>query len=155
MEHDDVNKVIWRNMKNQSEISKEWEKTESRMKLGFLLLMLLVVVAFFTVASTGVKSSAIDTNPMQAAIFTGEVTHMHALNNNTVMVNYTVKNSSKNRGLPNCNVYIQDPSASFPGYSAHLIINWTKAGKTSFGKISIPVSNPGSRYVTQGAITCN
>ncbi len=144
-----------RDMKNQTEISKEWEKTESRMELSFLLLMVLVVVAFFTVASTGVKSSATDTNPVQAAIFTGEVTHMRAIDNNTVLVKYTIKNSSKNRGLPNCNLYIQDPSASFPGYSAHLTINWTNAGKSSTGKISIPVSNPGSRYVTQGAITCN
>ena len=142
-------------MKNETEISQEWQRTENRIKLGFLALMLLVVVAFFTVASTGVKSSATDTNPVQAAIFIGDVTHMRALNNYTIAVNYAVRNSSKNIGLPDCNLYIQDPSGSFPGYSAHLVINWTKAGKTSTGKISIPVSSPGSRYVTQGAITCN
>lgn len=142
-------------MKNQTDIGKEWQKTENRIKLGFLLLVVLVVVAIFTVASTGMKSSATDTNPTQAAIFTGEVTHMRAMNYNTVVVSYTVKNSSKNRGLPDCNLYIQDPSGSFPGYSEHLTINWTNAGKTSSGKVNVAVSNPGSRYVTQGAITCN
>lgn len=152
---DASNRSSSRNVNTQMERARNWETTENRMKLGFLGLILIVMIAFLYVASTGVKSSAIDTSIHQAATFTGAVTSLQATNDHVVLVNYRVKNISKSLGLPSCNLYIQDPSGSFPGYSAHLTINWTKPGMTSIGKIAIPVSSPGSKYVTQGNVSCN
>jgi hypothetical protein len=125
--------------------------------MGFLFLSLaiLVVFAIYVVASTTTKSSITDTSQAQAANFTGVVTRIYPINASLVSVSYLIRNTSKSLGLPDCNVYIQDPSGSFPGYNAHLAVNWTKPGMSTKGMIRVSVNNPGSRYVTQGVVNCN
>ena len=142
-------------MKTQKHGGESWKTVEKRMGLLFLSLVLLVVFAIYVVTSTNTKSSGIDTSKGQAANFTGVVTHIYAIDASLVSVSYLIKNTSKTVGLPDCNVYIQDPSGSFPGYNAHLIVNWTKPGMSTKGKIRVSVNNPGSRYVTQGVVNCN
>ena len=131
-----------------------WKRTEKRMGLLFLSLALLVVFAIYVVATTTTKSSRLDTSQAQAANFTGVVTQIHPISVSLVSVNYLIRNTSKTIGLPDCSVYIQDPSGSFPGYNAHLTVNWIKPGMSTKGMIRVPVNNPGSRYVTQGVVNC-
>ena len=132
----------------------EWQRIELRMEFGFLALVLAVVATFLVVISNGTPSVALDTSPVTAAKFSGEVVGIKAISNNLVSVRYVVKNISSPSGTPICSIYVADPSGSFPGYSNELVMKSIKGGQNFSSYINIPLHSPGSRYVTQGSVSC-
>jgi hypothetical protein len=114
---DVVIKSEWGKMSTTPKARTEWQRIELRMEFGFLALVLAVVATFLVLISNGTPSVALDTSPVTAAKFSGEVVGIKAISNELVSVRYVVKNISSPSGTPICSIYVADPSGSFPGYS--------------------------------------
>ena len=135
-------------------IDMRWKKTEKRMGLGFIGLVLIVIVAFIFATSGGAKTPAYAGSPITTTSFKGSVLQVIALNPHSITVKYSITNIGALSGVPTCTIYIQDPSGAFPGFDAPVISKPISAGHTSWSKLNIFVDGPGTQYITQGKVRC-
>lgn len=135
-------------------IDMRWKKTEKRMEFGFIGLVLIVIVAFIFAASGGAKTPAYAGSAATTNSFKGSVLRVTLLNSHSIAVKYSITNIGALPGVPTCTIYIQDPSGAFPGFDAPVVSKPISPGHTSWSKLNIVVSGPGTQYVTQGKIRC-
>ncbi len=145
----------WSKMNKDPAINIKWKKKEKRMELFFLALVMVIIAFVAMISSGGLKSTSFAADPSTSAKFIGTVAHVAFVDGRSVSVKYSIKNGGHSSGTPNCTLTVQDPSGSFPGFSATIISRSISAGHTLSSKMSVPVAGPGPQYVTQGKIYCN
>ena len=124
------------------------------MELAFLGLVVLVLSLIAVTVLTQNKTVAQEATQSFQSTFTGAVSRVTASGSHSVNVSYRLKNVSDIAGVPNCSLYVDDSSGSFPGYYETIISNEIGAGKTVTGKLNILIGAPGSSNVSRGRITC-
>lgn len=133
----------------------KWKKTERRMEIGFVGLVILILVVILMVTSSNLQTKSSAQEPVKVARFSGSVVYVSLVNPHSVNVKFSIKNHSQTPGVPNCTITIQDPSGAFPSFSAPIITDSILAGHSRFSKMYVSIAGPGPQYVTQGKIHCD
>ena len=141
-------------MNTDSILDAKWKKTEQRIDLGFVGLILLIVAVVAVISSSSFRANSSQVIPKSVAKFSGSVVHISLINPHSVDVKFLIKNNSHNSGTPNCTLMIQDPSGAFPGFYAPVILHAILGGHSSSSTMTMTVAGPGPQYVTQGKIHC-
>lgn len=147
-------KCTWRTMNSNTEINVKWKRTEKRIELSFLGLVILVVVVVGIVTSGGFETTSMAVVPVTSTAFAASVTRVGLVDQRSVSVKYSIKNSGASPATSNCTIVVQDPSGSFPSFSAAVTPRLILAGHTVSSKMIIAIAGPGPQYVTQGKIHC-
>lgn len=120
------------------------KKKSTRVKIGAIL----IVIAFFAFFAThGSKSSA--------ATFTGTVNSVKVINPATVNVVFSITNTSKVAGIPNCNINVSDSGGAYTGFDSPIYNTPLDAGKSLTNNINMVVTKQGAQYITTGTVTCS
>lgn len=141
-------------MNANTEINVEWKRTEKRIELSFLGLVILVVVVVGIVTSGGFETTSMAVAPVTSTPFAGSVTGVSLVDQRSVSVKFAIKNKGAFAATSNCTIVVQDPSGSFPSFSAAVTPRMILAGHTVSSKMMVAIAGPGPQYVTQGKIHC-
>lgn len=141
-------------MNANTEINVKWKRTEKRIELSFLGLVILVVAVVGVVTSGGYETTSMAVAPVTSTAFTGSVTRVSLVDQRSVSVKFAIKNQGTFASTSNCTIVVQDPSGSFPSFSAAVTPRLILAGHTVSSKMIVAIAGPGPQYVTQGKIHC-
>ena len=141
-------------MNSDPAIDTKWKKTENRIELGFVGLVVLIAVFVGIVSSGGFESASVAVTPVSLPSFVSSVTHVNLVNQHSVSVKYFIKNRGHSSAIPNCTIMVQDPSGSFPSFYTSITTRSLLPGHSLASKATIAIAGPGPEYVTQGKIHC-
>lgn len=97
-----------------------------------------------------------------AALNTGKKVKLEAhtgdynvVNPSTIMINYSVKNTTDRAGRSDCSIRVNDPSHTYTGSDfGFKSANEIQPGATYNGVAQLTITNNGAKYITEGHISC-
>ena len=150
-----VIKINWSKMSTDTIADAKWKKTERKIDLGFIGLVVLIVAVISGVTSSNFKAQSSTIVPVTLARYSGSILNVSLVNSHTINVRFSIKNNTHTSGIPNCTLMIQDPSGAFPGFYAPVVSPIISGDHTMVNTMSVTIAGPGPQDVTQGKIHCN
>jgi hypothetical protein len=117
---------------------------------GCALAAVAAVVAGIALAvHFGAKEKA-----QSAAQYKAAVVRYSVVNPADLSVYFSVTNTGKTAGEPQCTVNASDPSGAYSGFGAGTLASPVQPGRTEDSIMDVTITSQGAQYVTSVTVTC-